>query len=269
MKPRAGSCSQALQRNRTTSNSSDRKYATGLTRRIEFLGLLDESAMLNEFARAEARRAPIVPRNGANGHSASYGDWTRRGRDQNLRRSLSDRDEASGLTYIAGAIDELAADYSATRNRADVRPETWQRSSGNAAERYDVANVATATLSVYESVLSIRPMHSPVFFRDAKVCSNSQRVRDTPGLPEPLMWRLSCGNRTSGSLHPWLLAVRREHAGQWLRPKLAVRRFRQGPLSATGADMNTPRGDAGARWMSSVRLRALHDTINHRKANRR
>ena len=80
----------------------------GLAGRVEFLGLLDEAAMLNEFARAEALVLP------------SYQETAPMVIQQAMATGLAVvatricgvpyqiEHDVSGLTYTAGAVDELA-----------------------------------------------------------------------------------------------------------------------------------------------------------------
>jgi len=128
----------------------------GLVEQVEFAGLLDERAVLDEFARAEALVLP------------SYQETAPMVVQQAMAAGLAViatricgvpyqiQHDVTGLTYTAGAVDELAALLRRLAAEATLGKRLGDAAHSAALDRYHAAKVASATLSEYESILKHR-----------------------------------------------------------------------------------------------------------------
>lgn len=144
-------------------NAPDRAYESavrqevnqlGLAGRVEFAGLLDDAALLDQFARAKAlvlpsyqETAPMVVQ-----QAMAAGLTVVASRICGVPYQV--QHDATGLLFDAGDVDQLAA----LRGRLGDDPSLSQR-LGDAAKfmaiaRYHASTVARATCSTYRAVLA-------------------------------------------------------------------------------------------------------------------
>lgn len=128
----------------------------GLDRHVEFRGLLDEPAVLEEFSRAEAL---ILP---------SYQETAPMVIQQAMAAGLTVvatricgvpyqiQHDVTGLLYTAGEVGELAALLKRLASEGSLGVRLGEAARAAAVERYHAATVADATLTAYEKVLRRR-----------------------------------------------------------------------------------------------------------------
>jgi glycosyltransferase involved in cell wall biosynthesis len=127
---------------------------SGLTSCVEFAGLLDESALLDEFGRAEALVLP------------SYQETAPMVVQQAMAAGLpviassicgvpyQIQHDVTGLLFPAGAIDQLATLLTRLRNDPLLGRRLGESARVVAADRYPAVTVARATHSTYKAVLA-------------------------------------------------------------------------------------------------------------------
>lgn len=129
-----------------------------LVNQVEFAGLLAESAMLEEFSRAEVLVLP------------SYQETAPMVIQQAMAAGLpviatricgvpyQIKHDVTGLLYTAGAVDELAALLLRLDAEALLGKQLGEAARAAAVERYHAARVADETLATYESMLRSEPV---------------------------------------------------------------------------------------------------------------
>ncbi len=126
----------------------------GLSNIVVFAGLLDEASLQAEFSRAEALLLP------------SYQETAPMVVQQAMAAGLAViaskvggipyqiQHDATGLLFEPGNVDELAELLRRLASDSSLAPRLGTAARELASARYDANEVARATLSVYESVLS-------------------------------------------------------------------------------------------------------------------
>lgn len=125
----------------------------GLGSRVRFAGLLDEPALLDEFARAEALVLP------------SYQETAPMVIQQAMAAGLPVlatrvggipfliQDGATGLLFDAGNVAALAALFDRMKSEPDLAERIGQAGRAVALDRFEARSVARSTRAVYEGIL--------------------------------------------------------------------------------------------------------------------
>ncbi len=128
----------------------------GIANEVDFLGLLDEGRMLNEFTRAEALVLP------------SYQETAPMVIQQAMAAGLpvvatricgipyQIQHDVSGLLYTAGEVDELTALLRRLGNEQSLSDRLGAAGRAVAIQRFHASKVADATLAAYQSILGNR-----------------------------------------------------------------------------------------------------------------
>jgi len=124
-----------------------------LVEQVEFLGLLDETTMLEEFSRAEAlvlpsyqETAPMVIQQGMAAGLAVIAT-----RICGVPYQI--QHEETGLLYTAGAVDDLAMLIQRLGTERALGKRLGEAARAAAVGRFHATKVADATLAAYESIL--------------------------------------------------------------------------------------------------------------------
>jgi glycosyltransferase involved in cell wall biosynthesis len=125
----------------------------GLAGRVEFAGLLDEPALLQEFARAEAlvlpsyqETAPMVVQ-----QAMAAGLAVVASRVGGIPQQVEH--DANGLLFDAGDVAALASLLARLHDEPGLASRLANAGRAVAEERYDASSVAAATRMVYEEVI--------------------------------------------------------------------------------------------------------------------